>query len=85
MGGLTFSEWHEKNRPAETWKEPKSSFAAWHEKEYGGGSRSVPAAPVVRTDPTVSRPTASAPAADYSYDYDSRIKELEETKRLTPC
>ena len=62
---MTFGEWHEKNRPGERFREPKSSFAAWHEKEYGGGSSSAPA----------------APAADYSYDYDSRVKELEETKR----
>ena len=71
MSDLTFGEWAAKRRPAETWKEPKSSFAAWHEKEYGGGSSSAPAAPAVRTDPTVTRPTADAPAADYAYKRDS--------------
>ena len=41
---MTFGEWREKDRSTELLKEPKLSFAAWRENEYGGGSDPAPTA-----------------------------------------
>ena len=41
---MTFGEWRENGRSTQLTGEPKLSFAAWREKEYGGGSDSAPTA-----------------------------------------
>jgi len=64
---MTFGEWKEKDRSTELFREPKISFAAWREKEYGGGS-----------DPAPAADTGYSYNAD---SYDSQMKRLEERKR----
>ena len=64
---MTFGEWREKDRSAQLTGEPKLSFAAWREKEYGGGSDPAPAA---------------VTGYSYNTDsYDSQMKRLEEQRR----
>ena len=64
---MTFGEWREKDRSTELTGEPKISFAAWREKEYGGGS-----------DPAPAADTGYSATVD---SYDSQMKRLEERKR----